>query len=186
MKKFVPIFLVFSLVLLCCACQRKSSALDPFAEIEGDQQTGYSIKNIPWGSSADEIKKMFPKKEFTDSPGIDRIIHFEETDEYDRAIIFIFLDHTLSSLVSAEYAYMPKTQEAYDEIINALYQSALKNMSLEGISNSDALQDVRQFQQNLFWQAEDNSYVYFALSDSYSNDNLNISVKVTMPREPWN
>lgn len=184
MKKFVPIFLVFSLVLLCCACQRKSSALDPFAEIEGDQQTGYSIKNIPWGSSADEIKKMFPKKEFTDSPGIDRIIHLEETDEYDCAIIFVFLDHTLSSLVSAGYTYMPKTQEAYDEIINALYQSALKNMSLEGISQTEAMQDVDHFRQGCTWRAEDNSCVFFTAS--YTNKPLDISVTATMPREPWN
>lgn len=77
-----------------------------------------------------------------DSPKIDRIIDLEETDKYQHVMIFVFLDHTLFSLVSVGYIYMAKTQEAYDEIISALYQSALKNMSLEGISQAEALQDI--------------------------------------------
>lgn len=178
MEKKVYIYVLF-LLLCLCGCEPSTSStsasLNAFEAIEGSQEDGYTVKDLTWGMTEDEVRESLNREDF--EADTDRLIYtVSEDDDLQYTELYYFEDDTRSSLVTVEYSWGATSEDSFQSVVNSLYESASQQLS---IPDNGGTLTQEMLESGVVWTASDNSNVRVISSP----DQNIISVQISCPRE---
>ena len=177
MKKNFCIFLGLLLCLYGCGTNQASGSEsnDVFESIEGSREDGYTVRNLTWGMSEDEVREALDREAL--EADTDRLIFTpSEDDDLQYTELYSFEDDTRSSLITVEYTWSAVSEDSFQAVADSLYESASPQMA-EPDQGGELTKEM--VETGVAWTASDNSSVRVMPS---SDQNI-ISVRISGPRE---
>ena len=173
-------FIFFWGFLLClCGCESiplfNNEPENVFESLEGSSEDGYTVKNLTWGMSEDEVRESLDRENLETET--DRLIFTSsEDDDLQYTELYSFEDSTRSSLITVEYTWSAISEDSFQAVVNSLYESAAQRMTEpdQGGKLTKAMVET-----GVEWTAADNSSVRVMSS---TDQNI-ISVRISGPRE---
>lgn len=179
-RKVYGLLLAVMLTVFCgCGVSKNSGNLpeDVLAAMEGGREGGYTVGELDWGMTEEEVKSAIiaPKEPESET---DRLILQSSKNGLQLAEAYIFADETKSGLVTVEYGWTADSDEEFRSVVKLLCSFAAQKMG-----NSDSGEELTEnmlFEMGTaVWTASDNSMVNIMCLPEQKT----IAVQIHGPRE---
>lgn len=149
---------------------------DVLPVLEGSREEGYTVRELDWGMTEEEVKSAIGKKE--PESETDRLILKSSKNGLQLAEAYIFADETKSGLVTVEYGWTADSDEEFRSVVKSLCSFAAQKMGTLD-SGEEVTENTLLEKGTAAWTASDNSTVNIMCSPQQKT----IAVQIHGPRE---
>lgn len=171
--------MVYGLLMVFCGCGAGETSgnetEDVIAAMEGSREEGYTVKDLDWGMTEEEVKSAIGQEEPDSQP--DRLILQSSKDGLQLVKAYTFADETKGSLVTVAYTWTAESDEEFQSVVESLCSCVTQK--IEAPDGGELTKDTLMENGTAVWTASDSSMVSIMCVPQQKT----VAVQIHGPRE---